>query len=61
MSALDIDEIENDYNAGEVFVLGSIPDLIREIRKQRIHLDKFCKCPSHGPSLIQIPDGEFGE
>lgn len=25
------------------------------------HLNEFCKCPSHGPSLIHIPDNEFGD
>lgn len=32
--------------------------LENEVSDLKEHCDTFCKCPSHGPSLIQIPLGE---
>jgi hypothetical protein len=25
------------------------------------HMNSFCKCPTHGPSLVEFPEGEFDE
>lgn len=36
----------------------SAADRIEELQD---HCNTFCKCPSHGPSLIQIPEGEFDD
>lgn len=41
--------------------LDDISYLLEHIESLAQHLDMFCKCPSHGPSLIQFPDGEFDE
>lgn len=34
-------------------------DLLAMLDELEEHCETFCKCPTHGPSLIQIPDGEF--
>jgi len=36
-----------------------IKQLAKEVLELEWHCDKFCKCPTHGPSLIQISEREF--
>jgi len=35
--------------------------MAEELLDLRDHCNTFCKCPSHGASLVQIPDGEFDD
>lgn len=38
-----------------------LAELVERCEELQDHLNTFCKCPSHGPSLVQVPDGEFDE
>lgn len=35
-------------------LLSPADDLVNKIKELEEHLDTFCKCPSHGPSLIHF-------
>lgn len=45
--------------AGKKLLTEDIPWLVQELIDAREHSNTFCKCPTHGPSLVQIPAGEF--
>jgi hypothetical protein len=49
---------ENDELGSEFVYVMVLKERVRELEE---HLDTFCRCPSHGPSLIHIPDGEFDD
>jgi len=38
----------------ELCPLSPTDDLLKKIKELEEHLDTFCKCPSHGPSLIHF-------
>lgn len=58
ISSLDVETVERAYS-----LIPRLADAVRELRKElaeaREHLNTFCKCPTHGPSIIQVPQGEF--
>lgn len=35
--------------------------LRQELEEANEHLNTFCKCPTHGPSAVHIPEGEFDD